>query len=181
MVIYCQTTGVSAAHATHCATYCNPCRPLLRAFSGWIRTPTLQAGNWTRSRLTPPELPVTCTPKYRTDCNPPVPQTLSLSHTRSLYLSLSLSLFLFLPLFDSFSLSQHESWTQVSGPSCPTTWCPLLRPLLRRSATARCALHPTQRNPNLVDRRLINPTPSNLTHTPTNCLSRAHAHSRPHL
>ena len=28
LVIYCQTTGVSAAHATHCATYCAPCRPL---------------------------------------------------------------------------------------------------------------------------------------------------------
>jgi len=39
LVIYCQTTGVSAAHATHCATYCTPCRPLRRAFSGWIRTP----------------------------------------------------------------------------------------------------------------------------------------------
>ena len=39
MVIYCQTTGVSAAHATHCATYCTPCRPLIREFSGWIRTP----------------------------------------------------------------------------------------------------------------------------------------------
>ena len=38
-LIYCQTTGVSAAHATHCATYCTPCRPLIRAFSGWIRTP----------------------------------------------------------------------------------------------------------------------------------------------
>jgi hypothetical protein len=39
LIIYCQTTGVSAAHATHCATYCTPCRPLRRAFSGWIRTP----------------------------------------------------------------------------------------------------------------------------------------------
>ena len=39
LVIYCQTTGFSAAHATHCATYCTPCRPLTRAFSGWIRTP----------------------------------------------------------------------------------------------------------------------------------------------
>ena len=39
LVIYCQTAGVSAAHATHCATYCTPCRPLRRAFSGWIRTP----------------------------------------------------------------------------------------------------------------------------------------------
>ena len=39
MVIYCQTTGVSAAHATHCATYCTPCQPLIRAFSGWIRNP----------------------------------------------------------------------------------------------------------------------------------------------
>jgi len=33
LVIYSQTTGVSAAHATHCATYCTPCRPLRRAFS----------------------------------------------------------------------------------------------------------------------------------------------------
>ena len=39
LVIYCQTTGASAAHATHCATYCTPCRPLMQAFSGWIRTP----------------------------------------------------------------------------------------------------------------------------------------------
>ena len=39
LVIYCQTTGVSAAHATHCATYCTPCRQLIQAFSGWIRTP----------------------------------------------------------------------------------------------------------------------------------------------
>ena len=39
LVIYCQTTGVSAAHATHCAKCCTPCRPLIRAFSGWIRTP----------------------------------------------------------------------------------------------------------------------------------------------
>ena len=39
LVIYRQTTGVSAEHATHCATYCTPCRPLIRAFSGWIQTP----------------------------------------------------------------------------------------------------------------------------------------------
>jgi hypothetical protein len=39
LVIYCQTTSVSAENATHCATYCTPCRPLIRAFSGWIRTP----------------------------------------------------------------------------------------------------------------------------------------------
>jgi len=39
LVIYCQTSSVSAAHATHCATYCTPCQPLLRAFSGWIITP----------------------------------------------------------------------------------------------------------------------------------------------
>ena len=37
-VIYCQTTSVSAAHATHCATYCTSIRPLICAFSGWIRT-----------------------------------------------------------------------------------------------------------------------------------------------
>ena len=39
LIIYCQTTGVSAAHAAHCATYCTPCRQLTRAFPGWIRTP----------------------------------------------------------------------------------------------------------------------------------------------
>ena len=39
LVIYCQTTSVSAAHATHCATYCTPCRPLIRVFVGRIRTP----------------------------------------------------------------------------------------------------------------------------------------------
>jgi len=33
LVIYCQTTSVSAVHATHCATYCTPYRPLIRAFS----------------------------------------------------------------------------------------------------------------------------------------------------
>jgi len=38
-VIHFQTSRVSAAHATHRATYCTPCRPLTRAFSGWIRTP----------------------------------------------------------------------------------------------------------------------------------------------
>ena len=38
LVIYCQTTSVSAAHATHCVTYCTPCRPLIRAFSGRIRS-----------------------------------------------------------------------------------------------------------------------------------------------
>jgi hypothetical protein len=44
LVIYCQTTSVSAAHATHCATHCTPCRPLIRAFSGWIRTPPPKEG-----------------------------------------------------------------------------------------------------------------------------------------
>jgi hypothetical protein len=39
LVIYCQTTSVSVAHATRCASYCTPCRPLKRAFSGWILTP----------------------------------------------------------------------------------------------------------------------------------------------
>ena len=38
-VIYCPTTSVSAAHATHCATCRNPCRPIIRAFSRWIRPP----------------------------------------------------------------------------------------------------------------------------------------------
>ena len=41
-----QTIGVSAAHATHCATYCTPCRPLIRAFSGWIRTPPPNERVW---------------------------------------------------------------------------------------------------------------------------------------
>jgi hypothetical protein len=39
LITYCQTSSVSAAHAPHCATYCTPCRPLIRAFSGWILTP----------------------------------------------------------------------------------------------------------------------------------------------
>ena len=45
LVIYCQTTGVSAAHAAHCATYCTACRPLIRAFSGWIRIGSTQHGS----------------------------------------------------------------------------------------------------------------------------------------
>jgi hypothetical protein len=44
LIIYCQTTSVSAAHAPHCATYCTPCRPLIRAFSGWILTPPPTVG-----------------------------------------------------------------------------------------------------------------------------------------
>jgi len=40
LVIYCQTTSASAAHATHCATYCTLCRPLVRAFSGWGNSET---------------------------------------------------------------------------------------------------------------------------------------------
>ena len=39
LVIYCRRTSASAAHATHCATFCTPCQPPLRAFSGWIRSP----------------------------------------------------------------------------------------------------------------------------------------------
>ena len=31
--------GEVLPNSTHCATYCTPCRPLIRAFSGWIRTP----------------------------------------------------------------------------------------------------------------------------------------------
>ena len=53
LVIYCQTAGVSAAHATHCATYCTPCQPLIRTFSGWIRTPPPTHG---RHICTPPRL-----------------------------------------------------------------------------------------------------------------------------
>ena len=53
LVIYCQTTGVSAAPATHCATYCTPCRPLIRAFSGWIRTPLLHLCGKGREPLRP--------------------------------------------------------------------------------------------------------------------------------
>ena len=29
---WCQTTSVSAAHATHCATHCTPCRPLIPGY-----------------------------------------------------------------------------------------------------------------------------------------------------
>ena len=37
LVIYCQKISVSAAQ--DCATYYTPCRPLIRAFSGWILIP----------------------------------------------------------------------------------------------------------------------------------------------
>ena len=44
LVFYCRTTSASTAPCTsrrtccptHCASYCAPCQPLLRAFSGWI-------------------------------------------------------------------------------------------------------------------------------------------------
>jgi len=47
LVCYCRTTSASTAPRTsrrmccptHCASYCAPCQPLLRAFSGWIRSP----------------------------------------------------------------------------------------------------------------------------------------------
>ena len=39
LVVYYHSTSASAAHATHCATYCIPSRPHIRAFSQWIRTP----------------------------------------------------------------------------------------------------------------------------------------------
>ena len=47
LVCYCRTTSASSAPCTsrrvcgpaHCASYCAPCQPLLRAFSGWIRSP----------------------------------------------------------------------------------------------------------------------------------------------
>ena len=38
-VVILKSRAVQAAHATHCATHCTPCRPLIGAFSGWIRTP----------------------------------------------------------------------------------------------------------------------------------------------
>jgi len=47
LVFHCRTTSASTAPCTsrrmccptHCASYCAPCQPLLRAFSGWIRSP----------------------------------------------------------------------------------------------------------------------------------------------
>ena len=56
LVICCRKTSVSAAHATHCATYCTPFRPLIRAFSGWIRTPP-STGCHTPSHYSIQELP----------------------------------------------------------------------------------------------------------------------------
>ena len=50
LVIYCQRTGVRAAHAAHCATYCTLYRPLIRAFSGWIRTPPPTFGSYSKLR-----------------------------------------------------------------------------------------------------------------------------------
>jgi len=48
LVFYCRTTSASTAPCTsrsmccptHCASYCAPCLPLLRAFFGWIRSPS---------------------------------------------------------------------------------------------------------------------------------------------
>jgi len=48
LVFYCRTTSVITVPCTFrgmcCpalfATYCAPCHPLLRAFSGWVRSPT---------------------------------------------------------------------------------------------------------------------------------------------
>ena len=54
LVFRCQTTSVSVAHATHCASHCIPCRPLIRTFSGWIRTPSKIFGI-----LNPPPTPGT--------------------------------------------------------------------------------------------------------------------------
>ena len=56
LVFCCRTTSASSAPCTsrricchmHCASYCAPCQPLLRAFSGWIRSPPLT------SRMTNP-------------------------------------------------------------------------------------------------------------------------------
>ena len=47
LVFYCRTTSASTAPCTsrrrccltHCASDCAPCQPLLRKFSGWIRSP----------------------------------------------------------------------------------------------------------------------------------------------
>ena len=51
LVFYCRTPSSSTTPCTsrrtccpactHCASYCAPCQPLLRAFSGWIRSPPL--------------------------------------------------------------------------------------------------------------------------------------------
>ena len=49
-----QNNHVSAAHATHCATFCTPCQPLLRAFSRWIRSPP--PSNTAAKHTPPPRL-----------------------------------------------------------------------------------------------------------------------------
>ena len=49
LVSHCRTTSARSAPCTsrrvccltYCASYCAPCQPLLRAFSGWIRSPPL--------------------------------------------------------------------------------------------------------------------------------------------
>ena len=61
LVFHCQTTSVSVAHATHCASYCTPCRPLTRAFSGW-------------NRILPPNL---YRPLARQDVAPPCSQEIA--------------------------------------------------------------------------------------------------------
>ena len=100
LVSYCQTTGVSAAHATHCATYCTACRPLLRAFPGWIRTP-------------PPTLfSVSCPFRPFRSAHEPLSLVMSL-----VALSLSLPLPLSLPL----SLSLAHTHTHTHGLSLTHT------------------------------------------------------------
>ena len=75
--IYRQTARVSAAHTRHCATNCNPCRPLIRAFSGWIRTQP----PYVMSATQPAHMPVHCATNHTTSAralsgwirSPPLP------------------------------------------------------------------------------------------------------------
>ena len=69
LVFYCRTTSASTAPCTsrrmccltHCARYCAPCQPLLRAFSRWIRSPPPTPG----SKAYPAAAPRSSTPAPR--------------------------------------------------------------------------------------------------------------------
>ena len=59
MLFYCRTTSASTAPRTprrtccptHCASYCAPYQPLLRAISGWIRSPPPARERFLESRF----------------------------------------------------------------------------------------------------------------------------------
>jgi len=62
LVIYCQKTSVSAAHARNCATYCTPCRPLMTA-------QTAERGTLQRQTVRPVTPPLPLAPLRHPPCS----------------------------------------------------------------------------------------------------------------